>query len=296
MDNPMRSSVSQGNFGQPPLKATLAEEDLASGVSWAAVLGGAFVIAALSVTLLALGSGLGFASVSPWPTRGVSATTLGAGAIVWMIVMQLIASAMGGYLAGRLRTKWTRIHNDEVFFRDTAHGFLSWAVAAVVTVGFLAAAATAMVSGAASGAATGAAMGPTGMSAQSTASAGNEYYVDSLFRSESPDALALTAQNTDISRSEASRIFANALAHPETSSADQAYLSRLIAAKTGMSETDAQQRVNEVTTQMRQDMDDARKAAAHLSIWSFVALLIGAFSASYAATIGGRERDHVVAI
>src|SRR3954468_11266500 len=125
MDNPVRSSVvSQGNFGQPPVKAVMSEEDVSSGVSWAAVVGGAFVIAALSVTLLALGSGLGFASVSPWPGNGISAKTLGAAAVVWMVVVELIGWWMGGYLAGRLRTKWPRIHNDEVFFRDTAHGFL----------------------------------------------------------------------------------------------------------------------------------------------------------------------------
>jgi hypothetical protein len=270
MDNPMRSSVvSQGSFGQPPVAAVVAEEDLSSGVSWAAVLGGSFVIAALSFALLALGGGLGFASVSPWPGSGVSATTIGAGAIVWMVLMQIVASAMGGYLSGRLRTKWTRIHNDEVFFRDTAHGFLSWAVAAVVTVVLLAMAATAV--------------------GASAAQPDNDYYVDSLFRSEGP-------QNLDVSRAEATRLFASTLARPDTSAADQAYLGRLVAARTGMPEADAQQRVTEVITQSRLDMDIARKAAAHVSIWSFVALLVGAFSASYAATIGGRERDHVVAI
>ena len=106
----------------------LATEARSSGVSWAAVIGGAFVTAAFSLILLSLGTGLGLASVSPWANTGVSASAIGASAIVWLIMMQLIASAMGGYLAGRLRTKWTSIHTDEVFFRDTAHGFLAWAV------------------------------------------------------------------------------------------------------------------------------------------------------------------------
>src|SRR6202140_5832206 len=120
-----------------------------SGVSWAAVIGGAFVAAALSLILLTLGTGLGLSSVSPWSGVGASASTVGMVAIFWLILMQIISSSMGGYLAGRLRTKWAHIHTDEVYFRDTAHGFLAWAVALVITAGFLASAAPAMVGAAA---------------------------------------------------------------------------------------------------------------------------------------------------
>ena len=100
-----------------------------SGVSWSAVIAGAFVTAALSLILLALGTGLGLSSVSPYSGSGISASTVGKSAIVWLIVMEILSSAMGGYLAGRLRTKWASIHSDEVYFRDTAHGFLAWATA-----------------------------------------------------------------------------------------------------------------------------------------------------------------------
>ena len=119
-----------------------------SGVSWPAVIGGAFVAAALSLILLALGSGLGLSSVSPYSNVGASASTVSGMAIGWLILMQVIAMSMGGYLAGRLRTKWASIHNDEVYFRDTAHGFLVWALSLVITVFFLASAATTMVGGA----------------------------------------------------------------------------------------------------------------------------------------------------
>jgi hypothetical protein len=102
----------------------LRNEAYASGVSWAAVIAGAFVAAALSLILLALGTGLGLSSVSPWSNLGASASTIGRVAIIWLIIIQIVGSAMGGYLAGRLRTKWATIHTDEVYFRDTAHGFL----------------------------------------------------------------------------------------------------------------------------------------------------------------------------
>src|SRR6202165_6011215 len=124
-------------------------EAYSSGLSWAAVIAGAFVAAALSLILLALGTGIGLSAVSPWSNLGASASTIGKAAIVWLIIIQIIASAMGGYLAGRLRTKWATIHTDEVYFRDTAHGFLVWAVGLVVTAAFLAFAATSLIGGAA---------------------------------------------------------------------------------------------------------------------------------------------------
>src|SRR5665647_3120931 len=103
------------------------------------------VTVAMSLILLALGTGFGLAAVSPWYDTGASAATVGRAAIGWLILMQIISSSMGGYLACRLRTKWVGVHTDEVYFRDTAHGFLAWAVALVITAAFLASAATSMM-------------------------------------------------------------------------------------------------------------------------------------------------------
>src|SRR5450759_1961755 len=130
----------QSGFAETSFK----NEAYSSGVSWAAVIGGAFVAAALSLILLALGAGLGLSSVSPWSNVGASASTISTAAIVWLILMQVVSSSMGGYLAGRLRTRWANIHTDEVYFRALASGFLAWAVALVITAAFLASAATSM--------------------------------------------------------------------------------------------------------------------------------------------------------
>ena len=116
-----------------------------SAVSWGAIFAGAAAAAALSLILLLLGTGLGLSSVSPWANEGVGATTLGVSTILWLTFTQLAASAMGGYLAGRLRTKWLAVHTDEVYFRDTAHGFLAWAVATVGTAALLTSAVTSVV-------------------------------------------------------------------------------------------------------------------------------------------------------
>src|SRR5271169_2435834 len=122
-------------------------ESSTSAISWEAIIGGAFATAALSLILLALGSGFGLASVSPWPNSGASVTTFTIMAAIWLIIVQWVSAALGGYLTGRLRTKWVGVHTHEVFFRDTANGFLAWAVAAVIGAAVLTSAVSSLVSG-----------------------------------------------------------------------------------------------------------------------------------------------------
>jgi hypothetical protein len=262
-------------------ESTVKNEAFSSGISWAAVIGGAVVGAAMSLILLALGTGIGLSSISTWSNTGASASTIGMAAITWLIVSQIIASAMGGYLAGRLRTKWVNIHTDEVYFRDTAHGFLVWAVGLVITAAFLASAATSIVGGTAQ----------IGASALSNVDP-NDYFVDTLFRSDRP---APDPGDASI-RAESRGIFTNALRQKDVSAPDKTYLGQLVAARTGLSQAAAEQRVSEVLAQARQAADIARKALAHSMYWTFLALLIGAFCASFAATIGGKQRDRVVVI
>jgi hypothetical protein len=272
-------------------ETSVHNEAHSSSVSWAAVIGGAFVAAALSLILLALGTGLGFSSVSPWSNVGASATTIGMAAVVWLILMQIISSSMGGYLAGRLRTKWANIHTDEVYFRDTAHGFLAWAVALVITAAFLASAATSMVGDTVSSPTRGAGTA-TGAQPDGQEINPNAYFVDMLFRSDSakPDSNGASA------RGEAGRIFANALRQREIPPSDKSYLTQLVAASTGLTQPDADKRVSEVFGAAQQAADSARRVVAHSLLWAFLALLIGAFCASLGATIGGRQRDHVVVV
>jgi hypothetical protein len=259
-------------------------EASSSAVSWAAVFAGAFATSALSLILLALGTGVGLSSLSPWSSAGVSASTVTKGAIVWLILTQIVAAAMGGYLAGRLRTKWVSVHTHEVYFRDTAHGFLVWSVSLVITAAFLASAATSMVSG-------NAARNDVGATAAGEPrSDPYGYFVDSLFRSDRPAA----DLNADAAlHAEVGLILARGLREGYVPSTDRAYVAQLVAARTGMDQAEAQRRVAEVLNQARQAADDARRATAHFLYWTFLALLIGAFCASYAATIGGRQRDNV---
>jgi hypothetical protein len=107
------------------------EDSIRSAVSWAAIIAGAVAATAATVILLVLGTGVGLSVVSPWYGAGASAATVGVSAVVWLVVVQWISSGLGGFLAGRLRTKWVGVHTHEVFFRDTAHGFLAWSLATV---------------------------------------------------------------------------------------------------------------------------------------------------------------------
>ncbi len=255
-----------------------------SGVSWGAVTGGAFVAAAFNLILLALGAGFGLSAVSPWSNTGASASTVTTVAIAWLILIEIIASALGGYLTGRLRTKWTMIHTDEVYFRDTANGFLAWAVALVLSITFLASAASSMVGHLAQSDAP----RETGTAA-ATGSDPNAYFIERLFRSD-----RVGPENRDTSlQAEAGLIVANGLRQSDMPVSDQSYLAHLVAAETGVSEPDAQKRVSDVVLEARHAEDTLRKVTAHLLLWSFLALLIGAFSASFAATVGGRQRDHM---
>jgi hypothetical protein len=269
-----------------------------SAGTWSAIIAGGVTAAAVSFILFVLGAGLGLTAVSPWSSDMGTVTALGVGTLVWLVVTQWVASGLGGYLTGRLRTRWVNLHTDEVFFRDTAHGFLAWAVATLLTAALFASAMTAVVAGTASSATTvlgGAAEG----AAQSAdeASPGTAYFVDTLFRS---DRLAAGDAGRDAARGESERILLRSLADGSISPEDKTHLARVVAAQTGLSQPEAEQRVDQVMGQVtaaveqaKQVADDARQAAATLAIVAFLSLLIGAFIAAVAAAGGGRERGDI---
>jgi len=263
-------------------------------LSWAAVIGGGVTAAAASVLLLLLGSGLGLSTVSPWPNSGATAAAVGIGTAIWLVVVQWIASGLGGYLAGRLRTKWTGLHSDEVFFRDTAHGFLAWAVATLFASTLLFSAASSVLGTATQATATVAAGVGQTVVQNATNGSSTDYFVDTLLRAPTNPA---GTGNTDV-RGEATRILVASIANGEIAPADREYLSQVIAARAGISEADASRRVDDVVAKLkaaevktREAADVARKAAATTSILGALALLIGAFIASAAAALGGQHRD-----
>jgi len=272
--------------GNPYEAPGIATEASVSAVSWQAILGGAAADASITIVLVLLGLGLGFAAISPWPNAGATAATFSLVGGIWLIVVQWLSSGIGGFVTGRLRTKWVNVHTHEVFFRDTAHGFLTWAVAALFGAFVMASAMSSAV-----GTATRAAGTAVSGSAQAAARA---YDVDMLYRGEKPE-LAASDQQTQM---ETTRILARGMANGGVSDADKAYLVDQVAARTGLSHDDAQKRVDDVIaqekaaeTKAREVADAARKSASAVSIFTALSMLIGAFIASAAAAYGGSLRD-----
>ncbi|HUE94657.1 hypothetical protein [Pseudomonas sp.] len=296
-----------------------------SAVSWGAIFAGAAAAAALSLILLILGTGLGLSSISPWANDGISATTFSVSTIIWVTLTQLLAAGMGGYLAGRLRTKWVEVHTDEVYFRDTAHGFLAWAVASLATATLLTSVIGSIVNGGVqAGAAVAGGIATTAMVATAGGvAAGSEmatdesnsgaigYFLDTLFRRDmnamatplgsEPSALT-PQQETAVSMAEVTRIFMNSVRTNAMPEEDISYVGQVVAQRTGLTQQQAEQRVSETFTRVqaslseaetsaREAADSARKTSAYAAIWLFISLLIGAFVASFAAPYGGRQRD-----
>lgn len=309
----------------------LPDASSSSAVSWGAIFAGAAAAASLSLILLMLGAGLGLTSVSPWENEGLEAGTVGIAAIGWLTFTQIVASGMGGYLAGRLRTKWVSTHTNEIYFRDTAHGFLAWAVAALVSAMLLTSTVSSIVGGSAKvvgsvagGAAAATVGGAAGMANASSEDSGSlmAYFVNSMFRpgapaatpdtSVSPDAPAAAPATpapsapqqelTPAQLNEVTGIFTNSITTGQLPQEDRQYVAQLIAQRTGISQQEAEQRVQttydkaqaklkETKEKAQQAADTARKTTSYLMLWTFISLLAGAFVASLCATFGGRQRD-----
>jgi hypothetical protein len=313
-----------------PITRVDVETAPASAVSWGAILAGGAGAAALSLVLLILGTGLGLAAVSPWNFEGVSAATFGFATIIWITITQLLASGLGGYLAGRLRTKWADTRGDEVYFRDTAHGFLAWCVASLATAAVLTSAVGSIASnglqagGAIAGQVASTAAGGVGGEALggSAEDGPMAYFVDSLFRRSGSRPLPAQPEagladgggaspsqgeqrqidDTAAAAAEVTRIFANAIRSGSLPEDDARYVGRVIAERTDLSASEAEQRVRDTFMRVQAALseageaakaaaDEARRASAYASLWLVVSLLAGAFVASLMATLGGRQRD-----
>ncbi|CAM7099381.1 Transmembrane protein [Klebsiella michiganensis] len=295
-----------------------------SAVSWGAIFAGAAAAASLALMLLMLGAGLGLTSISPWENQGLAAGTVGIAAIAWLTFTQIVASGMGGYLAGRLRTKWVDTHTNEIYFRDTAHGFLTWAVALLVSAVLLTTTISSLIGGSAkivgsvAGGATATAVNNAGEGSSMLSKSSMEYFTRSLFRASGStpagnsnasgnDTMAMNQPvppkaESPAQLAEVTGIFANSIYSGALPQDDLTYVAQLVSQNTGISQQEAEQRVQavydkaqanlkEAKDKAQQAADAARKTTSYVTLWSFISLLIGAFVASLCATYGGRQRD-----
>lgn len=289
-----------------------APEDAGAAVSWQAIIAGAVTAAAITLILVAFGVGVGFSVISPWGGQGVSATTFSIGGGIFLIVVAMLSSTIGGYVAGRLRPHWTTVHSSERYFRDSAHGLVTWAVATIAVATILGSAMTAVI-------------GTTGAGLAVAGAQPADMYVDTLLRTSpagraaAADAPAPTPADTQqatapvensqiapslqggtlparretpVDRASIARIIAPAMIKGgSVADPDRTYLAQIVSARTGMPEAQARQRVDQVITQAKEAADKARKSSAAAAFWLAFALLAGALSASLAAIEGGSLRN-----
>lgn len=267
-----------------------------SAVSWPAVVAGAVVMAALSLLLLMLGSGIGFSVVSPWTMNGAAApetTKAATVAGIYLTVTAVLAGAVGGYLTGRLRNLWPGVHSHEAFFRDTAHGFIAWALATVIGAALLGSIATTIAGGAAHEAARASLNGSDHVSALPG-------LTDKLFaydyvavsKAQGGQPVTGIARTYDGDRATADRILARLAVHDRAlSDEERQTLAVIVAARTGLALPDAEKRVAAIEADARRTAETARRVATMLSFWLVASMFAGALAASLGAWEGGGIRD-----
>ena len=307
-------------MAETTILAVPSEQRVTSYVEWAPILAGAFAAAAISIILLTFGSAIGLVSVSPWPDSGLPWWLIAIIAALWMLLVQIGSYALGGYLAGRLRAPVNEMPSAERSFRDGAHGFMVWAVGAVISAIVLSFSAGAAISTGVGAAATVAGTGAAGTDAAAGMLANEAdpfgYNVDRLLRSGVPAPEATATEpgaaaeppSSDVpatdmragttGREEVGRIFTLALENGELAPDDRAYLAGVVSQRTGLAQADAEARVDqtfaaiqEAERDAREAADDARQAAAIGAFLTAAAMLVAAAAAAAGAGLGGKHRD-----
>jgi hypothetical protein len=261
--------------------ATVPVETATSFLQWTPVVAGAIVASAVSLILIAFGTAIGLSIVSASPSWRDASPALALLSGLYLLLTAVVGFGVGGYVAGRLRERWTPgAHTDVVEFRDGTHGLVAWALAVVIT-GVVAAALAAGVAGKA--------VQPAASPVATTGEPLIAYELDRLFRT---DRRPVEADMT-YSRAEAARILLAATGRRGIAPDDRAYLARLVAIRTGIAPADADRRVNDAIIAATTAVQKARRSAVILGFATAVALLLGAAVAWYASCLGGRHRDDV---
>jgi hypothetical protein len=253
-----------------------------SYVEWAPIIAGAFVAAAISFVLLAFGSAIGLTAASPWPDSSLPTWLVVLLAALWVLVVQAGSYALGGYLSGRLRAPLMGDFSEqERRFRDGSHGFVVWAVGAVVSAAILAGAAGSAMKPGANAAAEAASSAPAGWQSPAVG-----YAIDGLMRSPTG-----TIAGTAEVRGEVASVFAYAVDQNELLPKDKAYLGSLVAKRAGVSQAEGEQRVNNAFSRVQTAVNVARKAAMVAGFLIAASMMIAAAAAAAGANLGGRHRD-----
>ena len=282
-----------------PSSTTTTTAPGTSFVEWGAVFAGGAIAAAISFVLLTFGTSIGLSFVSPWANSSAAPKLVASLAVFWVMAQQIGAAIIGGYVAGRMRSRWGENTEHEVEFRDGLHGGLVWALGVIISA-FL------LLSAAASIARTEADIAGKALTTAATHADPLGYSVDTLLRTTSPKQPAGTAAAPSISsagpvneaRAEVVRIVAQSIANDALTDADRTYLGGIVAQRTGLPQADAEKRVTDVFAQASQTAKDAadkaRKAAILTGFVTAASLIVALGAAWWAAQRGGHHRDNSI--
>jgi hypothetical protein len=292
-----------------PARTRVELDEKRSYIDWPAIIAGTLIAVAISLLLLGFGTALGLSVVSPWPGQGAGASSVGWSAAIWFALVQLFSYSVGAYISARMRPRAGDAVKGEVEFRDATNGLVVWALGLTLSA-MLAASAVGAAAQTATRAASSALGAATGVGVQATAGAINSgaqnqgganpltAAVDTLFRSD-----RMEGRSPEDLRAETARLLGSAALHGgDLSADDRSYLARLIAARTGLSQQDAEARVNQTLEAVRTAgdkaraaADAARKSAAFGGFWVAFVLLLSGMAAAWSATLGGEHRDEGLA-
>jgi len=259
----------------------------ASFVEWGAVLAGAALAAALSFVLLTFGTAIGLSATSPWPNSGLSVKVIATLAVFWVLAQQIGSLMAGGYVAGRMRSRWHEA-GDETEFRDGLHGGLVWAVAVLISAFFVFATASLAVRTGADVA------GSAGAGAASRTTNPMDTVLDAMLRTPAGAPQSRNTVASDEIRGELTRILTSAVATGSLSAENRTYLASLIAQRTGVPQQEAEKRVDDAITAARTASDNARRAAILTGFVTAAGLILSFGAAWWAAIKGGQHRDNSI--
>ncbi len=267
---------------EAPAFAASERSVLGSYIAWGPAFGGGLVAAAIFFVLITFATAIGLAvsSVSPtWRDTSVGLVVLSG---AWVVLTAVGSFALGGYLAGRVRSPW-QASADEVHFRDGAHGLLVWSIAVIIGVGLTWASTTTINQ---SSTRANVASSTTGSDTASAEPSFLRFELDRLFWSDNRQ-----QPDNQEARAVAGRIIETGLGRREIASDDRDHLVRLVAARTGLSAADADHRVTQILSESRNAAAKARQSAVIIAFTLAAALAAGAAAAWGSAVIGGRHRD-----
>src|SRR3977135_169345 len=261
---------------QPPYRREAAAAPVF--ISWGAVIAGAIADSPLTFVLITFGQAIGLATASPSATWRDTSVALALLSGLWLLLTAVASLALVGYLAGRLRATWETTTVEEVEFRDGIHGILVWGLAIIIGAALALGAVRA-----ATPQATGNALAPTAATAEPLLA----FELDRLFRADRRPGELVEPKP----RAQAARIITTSLGHADMAAEDRAYLVRMVMARTGLAQPDAERRGTEARAQARRAIRRARANAVILAFMAAASLLAGAAVAWFAAGFGGRHRD-----